>query len=156
MGLRTAGTQLYYIDPADGQIQTITCVTSINGLDTTLDQIDVTCLEDLDRRYQAGLGNPSAFTFGIQYDPADSSHAKIAALFNSRLTTDWAIGYSDGTAAPTVTDGELVLPTSRSFTLIEGYVASFPLEFELNEVVRSEISVQVSGPVVTVPRTVTP
>lgn len=154
MGLKTAGTRLYYIDPTDGTLQSILCVTSISGLDTSLDQIDVTCLEDENRRFQAGLGNPSAFTFGIQYEPSDPSHVRLMGLYNSKASTDWLIAYPDGPGVPTLDSaGAFDLPTTRSFTLIEGYVSSFPVEFAVNDVVRSEVSVQVSGPIVTVPKT---
>lgn len=153
MGLKTAGTRLYFRDPADDTLVAILCVTSITGLDTSLEQIDVTCLEDNDRRYQAGLGTPSAFTFGIQFEPSDPTHARLQALFNSREITDWAIAYPDGPGVPALDSaGAWVFPTTRSFTVLEGYISSFPIEIAINDVIRSEISVQVSGPVTTIPK----
>lgn len=152
MGIKTAGTRIFVRDPSDDTIVAILCVTSIDGIDETVDEIEVTCLEDLVRRFQSGLKSPTSFTFGIQTDPSDPTHARLIALKDSGVNTDWIIAWP-GEGVPTLdVDGSLVLPDTRTFTLLEGYISSFPLSFGLNDVVRSEISVRLSGPVVTVPQ----
>lgn len=101
MAIKTQGTHLYAIDPADDSVLTVGCVTSIDGIDTTLEQIETTCLDSPARTYLAGLATPGAATFGINVDPSDPSHIRLHELKVSGAVLEWAIGWSDGTAAPT-------------------------------------------------------
>jgi len=122
-------------------------------LDATRDQIETTCLEADDRTYEPGMKTPSAFTFGVNFDPSVSSHVLIEQLFQDGTPVNWAIGLSDGTAAPTAdTSGEFDPPTSRTFILFDGYVSSAPITIAQNDVLRSTFGVQVSGPRLMVPK----
>lgn len=148
MALKTQGTELYLINPAGDLVVAVGCVTSIDGLDATRDQIETTCLEAQDRTYQAGMKTNAAFTFGINFDPADSSHAVVEDLFQDGTEVAFAIGLADGTADPTVdsTGSEFDLPATRSWIAFRGYVSSFPLSMPLNDVIRATVGVQPSGP----------
>lgn len=150
MALKSQGTRLYVIDPADDSVLTVGCVNNIDGIDTTIEQIDVTCLEDLARRFIAGLATPGSANFGIQFDPADESHVRLHQLKTAGTSLQWAVAFSDGTAAPTVHidsqgDGEFVFPTTRSFLAFEGFMNSFPFSIPLNAVVTNNVGIQVSG-----------
>lgn len=58
---------------------------------------------------------------------------------------DWALGWSDGTVAPTPdTAGFDVDPVARSFIYFNGYISDLPFDFALNTVVTSNVSIQVS------------
>jgi len=58
----------------------------------------------------------------------------------------WTVGWSDGTADPTVdTGGTFDLPTTRSWILFNGYMNSYPFSFQQNSVVQSTVGIQVSG-----------
>ena len=154
MAIKTQGTRLYVVDPSDDSVVEIGCVTSFNGLTQPKDQVDVTCLSDLVRRFMAGLGTPGAATFGINFDTADESHLLLETLNQSGDTVNWALGLSDGTAAPTGADsaGEFILPTTRSWVTFDAYVADLPLNLAQNSVVQSEVSLQVSGSRTIVPK----
>lgn len=150
MAVRTQGTVLYTIDPADDSVLVVGCVTNIDGIDTTIEQVEVTCLADSARSYIAGLATPGAATFGINFDPADESHVRLHQLKVAGTTLQWAVGFSDGTAAPTVHvdsqgDGTFVFPTTRSFIEFEGFMNSYPFTFALNAAVASTVGIQVSG-----------
>lgn len=147
MGINTQGTQLYTIDPEDNSLITIDCVTSIDGIDSTLDQIETTCLEDKARTYDAGLATPGTGTFGIQVDPRNPSHILLHQLKREGTSLHWALGWSDATdTAPTVdTDGDFVLPTNRSWIIFDGFMNSFPFSFQQNAKVASTIGIQISG-----------
>jgi hypothetical protein len=150
MAMKTQGTQLWTIDPDTGAVIEVGCVTSIDGIDTSLDQIETTCLNALARTYEAGLATPGTATFGINSDPRDDSHIRLHQLKVAGTTLPWAIGWSDGTAAPTSalnTDGtyDFVTPTSRSWIVFEGFMNSFPFTFGQNAVVQSNVGIQVSG-----------
>ena len=147
MSKKTQGTDLFAIDPRDDSIIDVGCVTSIDGIDSAIDQIETTCLNSTDREYVAGLGTPGTATFGINTDPSDANHLKLYEIKQLGLTLKWAVGWSDGTAAPTVVDsnGNFNLPTSRSWLTFEGFMNAFPFNFALNSVVQSTVGIQVSG-----------
>lgn len=149
--MKAQGTELYTIDPDDGSLIVVGCPTSIDGIDTTLEQIETTCLSDMARTYEAGLATPGTATFSIQTNPQDPSHVRLHQLKVQGVNLKWAVGWSDGTGTdPTVTtdsDGEYVfnLPQSRSWITFEGFMNSFPFSFGLNAQVASTVGIQVSG-----------
>ena len=150
MAIKSQGTRLFAIDPADDSVLVVGCPTAIDGIDTTIEQNEITCLEDLTRRYMAGLATPGAASFTIQFDPSDDSHVRLHQLKVAGTTLKWAVGFSDGTASPTVAvdsngDGEFVFPTSRSFIAFDGFMNSFPFSFAINTPVTSNVGIQVSG-----------
>lgn len=151
--IKTQGTQLYVIDPADQSIITVTCVTSLSGLTSPIDQIETTCLDSDAREYVAGMATPGQAQFGINFDPQDASHLRLLALKNEGATLEFAIGFSDGTAAPTADTGGFILPTSRSYLTFNGFISDLPFDFTLNAVVTSTVSIQVSGAVLLTPKT---
>lgn len=142
---------LYAIDPADDSVLTVGCVTSIDGIDTTLDQIETTCLSSAARTYVSGLATPGAATFTINFDPADASHVRLHEIKVAGTTLEWALGFSDGTAPPTIdSNGNFTLPATRSWISFDGFMNSYPFSFALNAVVTSTVGIQISGePVVT-------
>jgi hypothetical protein len=143
---KTQGTQLYVADPATDTLITVGCVTNITGITATRDQIETTCLDSTARTYVAGLAAPGAATFTINFDPTDASHTRLHELYVSGDTLEFALGWSDGTAAPTVdTNGTFNLPTTRTWIAFDGFITDLPFDFALNTVVTSNVSVQVSG-----------
>lgn len=150
MSVKTQGTQLYIIDPdASGgpAVLTIECATTIDGITAARDQIETTCLESQARSYEAGLAAPGAMSVTINYDPENESHVRLHELYTAGTKFDAAIGWSDGTAAPTIdTSNDFVLPTTRTFlVMLDSFVQDFPFSFALNTVVTSALSIQLSG-----------
>lgn len=152
MAIKTQGTHLYAIDPADDSVLTVGCVTSIDGIDTTLEQIETTCLDSPARTYLAGLATPGAATFGINVDPTDPSHIRLHELKISGAVLEWAIGWSDGVAPPTVAAEEFVLPATRTWLQFDGFMNSYPFNFSQNAVVTSTVGIQISGEPFLVPK----
>lgn len=153
MAVKTKGTNLYVIDPDDGTMLTVGCVTSISGLTAARDQIETTCLDSEAREYEAGMATPGSASFGINFDPADASHVRLHELYREGTKVDWALGWGDGTTVPTAdTAGGFVLPETRTFITFNGYISDLPFDFSLNAVVTSSVSVQVSGFPVLVPK----
>lgn len=145
MAVKTQGTELYFIDPADGSVTEVGCVTTITGLTAARDQIETTCLDSTARTYEAGMATPGTASFGINFDPSDASHTRLHELYVAGTKVDWALGWSDGTATPTVdSNDDFVLPSSRTYITFNGYVSDLPFDFALNAVVQSNVSVQVS------------
>jgi len=153
MSIRTQGTDLYAIDPDSGEVLVIGCITSIDGIDTALDQIETTCLNDTARTYVAGLATPGTATFGINTDTRDETHVRLHQLKLAGTDIQWVIGWSDATGLVPTADslGQFDLQTTRSWLLFEGYMNSFPFNFAQNAVVTSTIGIQVSGEPVLIP-----
>lgn len=148
MAVLTQGTQVYFIDPADSSVVTVQCATSFNPGGAPADQIEDTCLESTARTYKRGLRTPGQATLTINADPANTSHVRLHELSedDTVASVKWAVGFSDGTAPPTVdSNGAFVLPTTRTFYTFDGYVADFPFDFQLNAVVTTDVSIQRSG-----------
>ena len=157
MTIKSQGTDLYTIDPATGALLDVGCITSLDGIDTAIDQIETTCLNDITRTYEAGLSTPGAATFGLQFGPSEVNHIRLHQLKTAGTQLKWAIGFSDGTVAPTTGtdssgDNEFVLPPTRSWLVFDGYMNSFPFTFGLNTMVTSTVGIQVSGEPVLIPK----
>lgn len=154
MSILTKGTHLYILDPRDDTITRLECPKSITGLGLSTPQINTTCLESTAEEFQPGMPSPGAATVALDYDTAKDSHMLIDDLNEAQVVAKWAIGWADGTAAPTVdTGGEFVLPATRSWLTFEGYVADLPLDFAINSTVQSNFTIQMSGRRVIVPKT---
>jgi len=137
---------LYTIDPDTDTVLVVGCVINIDGIDTTLEQLETTCLESPARTYIAGLATPGAASFQINFDPADASHVRLHELKVAGTTLEWAVGFSDGTATPTVdSNANFNLPTTRSWINFDGFMNSYPFTFALNAVVTSTVGIQISG-----------
>ncbi len=143
---------LYTIDPDDDSVLVVGCVTSIDGVDTTLEQLETTCLDASARTYIAGLATPGSASFGLNVDPSDASHVRLHELKIAGTTLQWAIGWSDDTSPPTVTAGEFVYPTTRSWLAFDGYMNSYPFSFGQNAVVTSTVGIQISGEPALIPK----
>lgn len=146
MAKHSKGTQLYIIDPDDDEVIEIDCVINFEGPDTTVEQVETTCLADLVRTFIAGLASPGQASFSVNVDSSNASHVRLHALKVAGTTLAFALGWGDGTAPPTFdTDGVFELPTTRTFNTFTGFVSNFPFSFGLNTLVTSQLNVQVSG-----------
>jgi hypothetical protein len=153
MGIKTQGSQMYCVDPDTDTILVVGCVTDIDGIDTTLDQLETTCLDSVARTYVGGLATPGSATFGINFDPADASHVRMHQLKVRGDVLNWAIGFSDGNRnsagdlpQPRVdSHGDFVLPATRSWIAFQGFMNSYPFTFAINALVTSKVGIQISG-----------
>lgn len=147
----TKGTQIYILDPRStpfGDVITkLECPKSISGLSLSTPQIDTTCLDSTAMEFVPGMPSPGAATIGLDFDTAKESHMLIEDLNKNQVVAQFAIGMSNGTAAPTGVDsqGDFVLPTTRTWIVFAGYVADLPLDFAINSTVQSNFTVQQSG-----------
>lgn len=148
MAILTQGTKVYFIDPVDDSVNQVECATAFNPGGSPADQIETTCLESAEREYLRGLRTPGQATLTINADPRNASHVRLHELSedDTVATVEWVVGWSDGTADPTVdTSGAWVLPATRTWFVFDGYIADFPFDFQLNSVVTTDVSIQRSG-----------
>jgi hypothetical protein len=165
MARKTQGTILYTIDPDTDEVLVVGCATGITGIDTSLDQLETTCLEDDARTYEPGLATPGAASFDINFDPSDNSHVRLHQLKVAGAVLQWAVGFgrrkTDPTTftppAPTVdSEGNFELPNTRDWISFQGYMSSYPFDAALNSFWKSTVGIQVSGEPSVVPRTEAP
>lgn len=152
MSVLTQGTQIFFIDPefdsSGAGVRQVECATTFSPGGNPADQIEDTCLEDTTRRYKPGLRTPGQATLGLNADPENESHVRLHELSETdpSPTLKWAVGWSDGTALPTVdSNGDFQLPTTRTWFIFEGYVSDFPFDFAANTVVTTQAAIQRSG-----------
>lgn len=146
MSIKTQGTNLFFIDT--GAVVTMQCPTGITGLGGSRDQIETTCLNATDdKSYVSGLGNPGQVSVPFVFDPSASSHQDLLDLHDSGDVTDWAIGFSDGSATPTLVSGSFNFATTRTYAEFSAFVADVSIDVATNEVVRGTLTLQRSGTV---------
>lgn len=154
MPLKTQGTQLFIIDPDNCSVMEIACVTSIDGIAATRDQLESTCLDSAARTYEAGMATPGQMSFTINFDPSEASHNRVYELWQAGTKFEMALGYSDGILdsngdmeAPIVdSDCLFDLPDSRTFLVMhDSFFANVPQTLALNALVTANVSVQLSG-----------
>lgn len=154
MSILTQGTQVYgLMPPASGTgpftVMEVECATAFNPGGSPKEQIEDTCLSSKERTYKPGLRTPGQASLTINADPNNASHIRLHQLSEADgdTTIKWAVGWSDGTAAPTVSaeGDDFELPASRTWFIYEGYVADFPFDFAANAVVSTAVSIQRSG-----------
>lgn len=148
MSVLTQGTQVYFIDPDTLAVTAVQCATALNPGGQPADQIEDTCLESFVRSYKKGLRTPGQAALTMNADPQNTSHVRLHALSEENLdrSIKWAVGWSDGTAAPTAdSDGNFILPNTRTWFTFDGYVSDFPLDFAQNTIVVTAATIQRSG-----------
>lgn len=148
MAILAQGTHIYVIDPVDDSVMQVECATTFTPGGNPADQIETTCLEDFERAYEPGLRTPGQASMTINADPRNDSHVRLHELSeeNPSPTLQWAVGWSDGTAPPTVDSaGDFDLPDTRTWFTFQGYVSDFPFDFAQNTVVTSAVTIQRSG-----------
>ena len=161
MSMLTQGTQVYVLaptiaDPAVLEVLRIECATEFNPGGSPSDQIEDTCLEEVEARtYLRGLRTPGSASLTISADPRNASHLRLHQLSESADATPlkWAIGWSDGVdIPPTVAAGDFALPATRTWFTFQGYVSDFPFDFTANTVVKTAATIQRSGGSAWVPK----
>jgi hypothetical protein len=148
MAKLTKGTQLYFVDPTSDAVTEITGVTTFNPGGAPSDQIETTTLTSEAKEFMRGMRTPGTATVEVNPDPTNASHVRLHELFVDDTVTSipFAVGWSDGTVAPTESDGDFDQdPVARTFYYFDGYVADFPFDFSVNSVVKSSISIQRTG-----------
>lgn len=160
MSVLTQGTQLFLIDPefdSNGPgVREVECITALNPGGNPADQVEDTCLSATTRSYKKGLRTPGQATGTLNADPQNESHIRLYELSEDDSDTilDFVVGWSDGpkdangtpTALPTLdSNGDFVLPTTRTWFRFQGHVTDFPFDFQANAVVATNFTIQRSG-----------
>ena len=144
MAIKTQGTNLFFVSSA--AVKTLTCPTGITGLGGARDQIETTCLENTDdKTYLAGLGNPGQVSVPFVFEPSAADQKLLYGLHDSGEIINWMVGFSDGTAVPTIVSGVLTMASTRSAAQFSAFVSDVNIDVATNEIVRGTLTLQRSG-----------
>lgn len=151
MSIKTQGTDLFIIDPENGELLEIACTTSIDSAGATRAVFTIPpCLSDTTGAASKSPGEltPATLTFGLNADPTEPSHLRLHELLvEGTEHLQFALGWSDGTANPTLASPDaFVLPTSRTWLTFTGFVSAFPFNFAANAVVATTVTVELEQP----------
>lgn len=139
--MRVQGTNVFIFDGT-----AITKTVCINGIDLGSDstsKIENTCLEETDSKgYVTGLNDPGDGSITFNIDPENDTHLKIIELAEARKVLTFYLGGSDGTGEPTVTNGTVSLPTTRTFWTYQASLAPSTPTFEADSLVSYQIPMQ--------------
>lgn len=156
MALTTKLTELFFVDTYTSgapAVTKFTCPTGITGLGGAADQIDTSCLDNTDRTFLPGLGNPGQVSVPFAFDTTAASHEVLFDLKEDGAILNWMICLSDGTADPTIdSEDDMTGPSGRSYFKFQAYVADVNIDIALNEIVRGTLTLQRSGTVTYVPK----
>ena len=152
-GVLTQGTKVW-IEHGDAAAPILTqmdCITSISLGDDSVNDIDDTCLEETDvKTSQPGLTTPGDGEIVIKTDPLNASHMKLLQLAESRAPVKVYIGWSDGTAAPTLSTNKVTLPTTRTFTTFGAILRVSSPTFEADSLVEHKVAMKRQSKVTTI------
>lgn len=104
--VKTQGSELYYAASSILATKIAQITSAPPPLGGARAQIDITTLDSQEREFAGGLVSPVAETFGLVFNPLDSSHQNLITLKTSGLLVQWWLGLSDGITIPTVIAGE--------------------------------------------------
>lgn len=141
--LETKGMAVYAL--IDGAIEKFECLNNIETGSDSVDRQDVTCYEDEFRRFKTGMAQAGEGTLGFQLDDENPTHTRIIQLADEGLSDIqfiFAMKNGPASAVPTVEDGELVLPTTRTWFTFTGDLSNPTPAFELGGVVTYTVTIQ--------------
>lgn len=166
MTTKTQGTNLYAIDPADGSLMDIGCVTGVGGIGSTRNSISIgACLADPKGESSKSPGElvPGTATMNLNIDEDNPQHARLHKMFLDGVVLQWVVGLPggprnlDGTPAvvPLIDSNDLFdLPDTRGWIPFEGFLSAFPWEFQTNTVINAAISIELTKAPIFIPRDV--
>lgn len=144
--LKSQKTELYYASAATTATK-IPCITGISGLGGARDQIDTTCLDDTDRTFVPGFGNPGQVTVTFNIKAGDSVHADLLDLKEAGTTVSWGIYSHQSSTAPTAVGSVMQTVVDRSSFIFNGYVADVNVDIAGNDIWKATLTIQRTGPV---------
>lgn len=146
MSIKSQGTELFFVNPDTGVVTKMSCPTGITGLGGAADQVEITCLDSVDKQYSRGLGNSGQVTVPFIMDPTAASHQVLFGLQAAGDTFQWMICLSDGTGTPTANSlDQFNALTTRSNVTFDGYISDVTIDVAGNDAVRGTLIIQRSG-----------
>ncbi|WP_269914012.1 phage tail tube protein [Acinetobacter sp. HY1485] len=151
--IRVQGSRVYAVVGA--VVERLQCLKTIDfGSDST-GKMEITCLDESDTKsYLPGLTDPGDGSMGFDFNKANESHLKVIdwAQKKTEVTLIMAEPGND-TDIPKVENGEIKLPTNRTFWKCVGTLSSPAWKFEADTLVNCTVTLQRKTALVCIPAT---
>lgn len=152
-GVFSQGTHVWVKHNTSSSASTLTkmlCITGIELGDDSPNEIPNTCLEETSTTTSVyGLNTPGDGSIKINTDPTNQSHLKLLQLADDMAEVEVVIGWSDGTAEPTLTTNNLTTPTGRTFSTFTAILRPSSPTFEPDSLVTHTVSMKRQSKVIT-------
>ncbi len=155
-GVLTQGTQVWIKHGATAatEITKMVCITGINLGDDTPTDIPDTCLEETDSATSTyGLNTPGEGSITINTDPKNATHITLLQLADDHEYVEVFVGWSDGTAEPTLATDTVTLPEDRTWTSFTALLKNSAPTFEPDSLVGHTISMKRQSKAITAYKT---
>jgi hypothetical protein len=156
----TVGTKVYVMDTSVSPHVVLPCdqlkgFTPLNGARKKIDKSNMDSAGADENT--GGRVAPGESSGEVVFDPTNVNHQALIKLFTAQASgtakdTQFYVGNSDATAAPTVVAGALVPPQTaspkhwnRTGFLQDCYISKFQIKYADNDVIRADLSLQGSG-----------
>lgn len=149
--VKSQGTGLYFAAGDPVSVMKLTCPTGITGIGAgQRSQINDTGLDELEEEsFVSGLASPGAMSVPFIFKPTEADQQSLFDLKASGAKISWIVGFSDGTAAPTLDSNDvLVGAAARTSAAFTAYVSEVTIDAASNDVVKGTLSLQRSGAVI--------
>ena len=157
-GVLTQGTKVWikHGDEAAPTLTKMDCITGINVGDDSPTEIDDTCLDETDTATSTyGLNKPGEGAIMINTDPKNDTHMTLLQLAEDYETVEVFVGWSDGTAEPTLGVSQLVeLPETRTWTSFVAQLKAGAPTFDADSLVNHSVAMKRQSRAITAFRTV--
>lgn len=156
----TVGTKVYVMDTTVSPHVVLPCdqLKGFAPLNGQRKKIDESSMDSAGAdEYTGGRVAPGESSGEVVFDPTNANHQALIKLFKAQANgtannTQFYVGNSDATSAPTVVAG--VLQPAQSTTpkkwlrtgFLQGcYISKFQIKYADNDVIRADLSLQGSG-----------
>lgn len=139
-GVLSNGTAVWIVH---GTVPTLTkmgCIKALALGDDSATEVDTTCLEETSTKTsEFGLSTPGEGSIQIDTDPKNATHMTLLQLAADKEKVMVYVGWSDGIAEPTLTDGDVTLPPTRTWSSFEAILRKGSPVFAVDAMVNHTI-----------------
>ncbi|MDQ8951942.1 phage tail tube protein [Acinetobacter rudis] len=139
--LKVQGSRFFAFDGEN--IKRMQCLKTFDpGSDSTT-KIDDTCLDEPDTKSSVpGLSDPGDGSLGFDIDIKNPSHLEIVEWANQKKQLTIIVGSADSDAVPTVEDGALIFPKTRTWWVFDATLTTPVWKFDQDTLVNCTITMQ--------------
>lgn len=139
-GVLSNGTAVWIVHGTVPVLTKMGCIKALVLGDDSATEIDNTCLEETSTKTsEYGLTTPGEGSISIDTDPTNLSHMTLLQLASGKEKIMVYVGWADGVAEPTLVEGEIELPTSRTWSSFEAIVRKGSPVFAVDAMVNHTI-----------------
>lgn len=153
--MRVQGSRWWAFDKVTATLMRLECLKTFEPGSDSAGKIEDTCLDEEDTKsYLPGLTDLGEGSMGFDFDEENASHMQIYAWADAKkdLTIIQA-AKGDQTIVPTVEDGELKIPNTRTFWRHEASLTSPAWKFDADGLVNCTVTLQRRAKTTFLPKT---